>query len=234
MSEPREQKRAAIEAVARHVSAAWQADGDNAYISIAGKRIAVDVAIAEQVVADRTDLVRPHLRFDNVARRLIGHLQEAMRASVPEGTAALVTVTAPIRLATKTALALEAAVRDQLVQGPGQTDREVSIHGNQVRVRVVQSSARLGSKVIVFVHNPDTDAARLLDIAQLLLQLVGAAAERRPLARSVSERWLVMLIEDGAEQIATYRQLYGQLPIAVDFVRVLMVSGGGRVATLME
>ena len=232
MSEQR--KRAAIEAVARHVSAAWTASGDNTYITIGGKPISVEIAIAEQRSADRTDPARPRLRFDKVARRLTGHLRDTLHAAVPEGRAALVTVTAPIRLAVKTAVALEAIVRDCLMRGSGQAECQACINGNQVRVRVVQSSARLGSKVIGFVHNPRADSDRLLDMAQLLLRHIGEATERRRPARSASERWLVVAIGGGVVQLAAYRQLYDQLAIASDFARILLVSGEGHVETLVE
>jgi hypothetical protein len=228
MGEAQSKKRVAIEALARHLQVPWGERGDNAWFLLEGKRIALEFAIAE-----RTDLTKPHLRFDKVARRLIGHVQEALRASVPKGKVVLVTVTAPMHLASRTASALEAAVRDQLARETMQADCNLSIHGNQVRVRLVQSRTKLCSNVIGYVHNPGTDAGRLLDIAQQLLQLVEPAAPRRPRARSVSERWLAILVEGGAEQMAAYRQVYEQLSIAADFARILMVSSAGRVETLV-
>ncbi len=81
MSELRKQEQAAIEAVAEHFSATWEQSDDtsNAYISIAGKRIAVEVATVKQRIADRTALTKPRLRFDRVVRGLIARLQDTLR-----------------------------------------------------------------------------------------------------------------------------------------------------------
>jgi hypothetical protein len=47
----RKRQQAAIEAVARHFSATWETGGggsSGAYLTIAGRRIAVEVAVVEQ------------------------------------------------------------------------------------------------------------------------------------------------------------------------------------------
>jgi hypothetical protein len=114
MSGLRKREQAAIEAVARHFSATWETGGEespDAYLTIAGKRIAVDVTAIKQKIAERGSLAKPRLRFDRVALGLVADLQAALRESIPIGQTVIVTVTAPIRLPSKTAAALEEKIR---------------------------------------------------------------------------------------------------------------------------
>ena len=235
MSTLRKPEQAAIEVVARHFSATWdKGDGESpdAYVTLAGKRIAVEVAAIKQGIAERSDLTKPRLRFDRVALRLVGGLQAALSEFVPDGEAAVVTVTAPIRLPSKTVAALASKVRECLARRSAQVEVKETIYGNQIRVRLVKGASRRMSKVIGFVHNPDSDPEVLLSLTQSLLQHIGAAADKRPPANFSGDRWLVVANEDGPSFIETYRYVYSQLAISTDFEKVLMVLAGGRVETL--
>jgi hypothetical protein len=182
MGESGQQLQAAIEVVARHFSATWEhgANAPDTTVTMDGMRIAVAVA----TVARRA-LAKPGLRFDKVARGLIARLQDALCQSVPDGTAVILTVTAPIRLPTKTAEALADKIRDCLAQRSEPVEVRDEIYGNQVRVRLVAGVARTASQVIGFVHNPDSDPDVLLDLAQSLLQQISAAEVRLRWAASV-------------------------------------------------
>jgi hypothetical protein len=235
MSKLRKQEQAAIEAVARHFSATWEkGDGDSpdAYVIIAGKRIAVEVTAIKQRIAERGDLTKPRLRFDRVALGLVGGLQAALSESVPDGVAVVLTVTAPIRLPSKTAAALESKIRDRLARPSAQVEVKDTIYGNQIRVRFVKRVSKRMSKVIGFVHNPDSDPDVLLRLTQSLLQHISAAADKRPPEEFTGDRWLVVADKDGLSYIETYRHVYSQLSISTDFKKILVVLAGGRVETL--
>jgi hypothetical protein len=231
----RKREQAAIEAVARHFSATWE-EGEgpsSVHISIAGKRIAVDVTTVKQRIACGTALTKPRLRFDKVALRFIRGLQAALHEAVPDGKVVILTVTAPIRLAAKTAAVLEDRIRSCLTPRPTRVELKDTIHGNQIRVRLVSGGLRGTSKVIGFVHNPDSDADVLLDMACSLLEHIHADAGKRTPARSARERWLVLVVGDGFSHVEAYRQVYAQLSIPTDFTKILMVFAGGRVETLV-
>ena len=88
------------------------------------------------------------------------------------------------------------------------------------------------SKVIGFVHNPDSDPVVLLRLTQTLLQHIGAAADKRRPEKFTGDRWLVVAHKDGLSYIETYRHVCSQLSISTDFKKILMVLAGGRVETL--
>jgi hypothetical protein len=236
MRASRTQEQAAIEAVARHFSATWEKRGDDspdAYLTIAGKRISIDITAIKPRIAHRGGAIaKPRLRFDRVALAFIGRLQAALRGSVPDGEIVIVTITAPIWLASKTAAAVEDKIRTGLARRPAKLEVKDTIHGNQIRVRVVKGVPRRASKVIGFVHNPDSDPDVLLRLTQSLLRHIGAAAGKRAPRKFRGDRWLVLANDDGLSHSETYRHVYSQLSIPTDFKEILMVFAGGRVETL--
>ena len=159
-----QRERAVLAAVARHFSATWE-KGDapsGGYLKIAGKRIAVEVRITKQRIAERGGLTKPRLRFDRVALGFVRRLQAALSASVPDGRTLILTITAPIRVPSKTAAALEDNIRTYLARQSGEGVAKHTIHGNQIRVRLVKGGSRQTTKVIGFVHNPDSRSGRSL------------------------------------------------------------------------
>lgn len=230
----RKPEQAAIEAIAKQVTATWKpGDGrPDAYLSIAGKRVAVDVTSCKNKSGDAADVPRPRLRFDRVAIGLVSRLQAALSDAVPDGRAVLVTVTAPIRLPGKTAVAFEDKIRTCLTRRSATVECKDTICGNHVRIRIVTCAARHVPKVIGLVHNAETDADLVLGMTQALLECVSGAGAKPAPARFTGERWLVIANANGPAHIDTYRQIYTQLGMASVYKKVFMVLGEGRVETV--
>jgi len=226
-------ERAALEAVARHFSATWEKGEapSDAYLTIAGTRIAVEVTTTKQGLADRGGPTKPRLRFDRVALRFVRRLQDALSASVPDGNTLILTITAPIRVPAKTAAVLE-DIRTDLARQSARGEVKYAILGNQIRVRLVKGGSRRTTKVIGFVHNPDSDPDVLFDITLSLIERVGAKARSGAPAKSAGERWLVLAGEVPHSHIEPYRHAYSQLSIPTDFTKILMVLAGGQIETL--
>ena len=83
----KKQERTAIEAVARRFSATWEKGSDppDAYIMVAGKRVAVDITTLKRRSTGQGNAAKPRLRFDKVATRLIERLQATLGETVPDG-----------------------------------------------------------------------------------------------------------------------------------------------------
>jgi hypothetical protein len=227
-------ERAALEAVARHFSATWEKGEapSDAYLTIAGTRIAVEVTTTKQGLADRGGPTKPRLRFDRVALRFVRRLQDALSASVPDGNTLILTITAPIRVPAKTAAVLEDNIGTDLARQSARGEVKYAILGNQIRVRLVKGGSRRTTKVIGFVHNPDSDPDVLFDITLSLIERVGAKARSGAPAKSAGERWLVLAGEVPHSHIEPYRHAYSQLSIPTDFTKILMVLAGGQIETL--
>jgi hypothetical protein len=235
MKDLTQQERTALAAVAGRFSATWEEGGDppDAYVTVAGKRVAVDVRTLAPRGAGHGDDAKPRLRFDKVVVRLMESLQAALGEIVPDGMTVLLTVTAPIRLPSKTAAALEDKIRTLLGRGSASRDENDTIHGNRVRIRLLRGESEQAPKMIGFVHNSDSDPLLLLNMTGELLELIGAEAGRRT-PRLAGERWLVVISARESSCFPAYRTIYSQLRMATDFEKILMVFGDGRVGTVTE
>ncbi len=237
MRDLKKQELTAIAAVARRFSATWEKGDDppDAYIVIDGERVAVDIIAIERRGTGQGQAVKPRLRFDRVATRLIGRLQGALGETVPDGMTVVLTITAPIRVPSKTAASLEDRIKALLGRGSPGRDETDTVHGNRVRIRLLrdESGRARAPGMIGFVHNSDADPLQLSNMTGELVDLIGAAAGR-PAPRLGGDRWLVVTGAEGFPCLEAYRYIYSQLRTARDFKTVLMVFGDGRVGTLTE
>jgi hypothetical protein len=243
MRDLKKQERTAIEAVARRFSATWEKGSDppDAYITVAGKRVAVDITTLKRRGTGRDNAAKPGfakpgfaklgLRFDKVATRLMERLQASLGETVPDGMTVLLTVTAPIRLPSKTAASLEDKIQTLLGRGSRGRDERDTIHGNRIRIRLLRDESEGAPRVIGFVHNSDSDPVLLLNMTGELLELIRAEAGRRA-PRLVGDQWLVVISAGGISCLEAYRYIYSQLRMATDFQKIFMVFGDGRVGML--
>jgi hypothetical protein len=233
MRDGKKQELTAIEAVARQFSATWEKGSGppDAYIMVAGKRVAVDITILKGRGTGQGNAAQPRLRFDKVATRLLEHLQATLGETVPDGMTVLVTITAPIRLPSKTAASLEDKIQTLLGRGSPGRDEKDTIHGNRVRIRLLRDKSGRAPKIMGFVHNPDSDPLLLLNMTGELLELISAEAGRRA-PRLAGDRWLVAISARGISCLESYRHIYSQLGMATEFKKIVMVFGDGRVGML--
>ncbi|MBV9155876.1 MAG: hypothetical protein JO097_06420 [Acidobacteriaceae bacterium] len=228
----KKQDRTAIEVVAQRFSARWEdrSDPSEAYLVVAGKRIAVDIATLKQSHTGQGEAAKLRLRFDKVATRLIERLQTSVGEHVPNGVTVLLTITAPIRLPSKTAAALEDKIQTVLGRGSASRDDQDTIYGNRVRVRMLREKAQLAPRMIGFVHNSDSDPHLLLNITGELLELISVNSSKRA-ARVAGDRWLV--IRSGEiSYLDAYRHVCSQLRMPPDLKKILVVFEDGRVEEL--
>jgi hypothetical protein len=230
----KKREQAGIEAVAGRFSATWEKGSDlsaDAYIIVAGKRVAVDITTLKRRGTGQGSAPKPRLRFDKVATRLIERLQAALGETVPDGMTVLLTVTAPIRLPSKTATDLEDKVQILLGRRSSGPDQKANIHGNRVRIRLLRDDSARAPKVIGFVHNSDSDPLLLLNMTREVLEVITADAARRG-PRLAGDRWLVVISAGEISYLEAYRYIYSQLRMATDFKKILMVFSDGRVGIL--
>jgi hypothetical protein len=233
MRDLKRQEQTALEAVAGRFSATWEkgSDSTGAHITVAGKRVAVDIATLKRRGTRQGNVSKPGLRFDKVATRLMGRLRATLGETAPGGMTVLLTITAPIRLPSKTAASLEDEIKTVLGRRSPGRDKKVTIHGNRVRIRLLPGESERVPKMIGFVHNSDADPLLLLDLTRELLDVINAKTDRRA-PRVAGDRWLVVISGRGISCLEAYRYIYSQLRMATDFKKTLMVFGDGRVEML--
>ena len=143
MSELKNHERTAIGAVARRFSATWEkgSDPSDACILVARKRVALDITTLKRRGPGQGNAAKPRLRFDKVATRIITRMQATLGKTVPDGMTVLLTITAPIRLPSKTAAALEGKVQTLIGRGWPRRDEKDTIHGNRVQIRLLRDES---------------------------------------------------------------------------------------------
>ena len=143
MRDLKTQERSAIEAVARRFSATWEKGSGppDAYLMVAGKRVALDITTLKRRGPGQGNAAKPRLRFDKVATRIITRMQATLGKTVPDGMTVLLTITAPIRLPSKTAAALEGKVQTLIGRGWPRRDEKDTIHGNRVQIRLLRDES---------------------------------------------------------------------------------------------
>ncbi len=219
-------ERSALDAVAKHFSAAWQrGEGpSDACLALRGRRIAVEVP----AVTARSGIAEPRLRYDRVALRFVRDLREMLRPSLASGETAIVAIRAPILQASKTAAALYEKIRSHRESKSKKAELITRAHGNQITVRLLKHGSGRGSEVIAFVHSAGSSAATILNAAQSLLDRLYAKLRN---ARKIGgDRWLV-LIGDAAFA-ETYREVCAQLANPAGFAKILLVTDDDRVEVL--
>lgn len=232
MSSWNDQHRTAIEAVARRFSATGEAsDLPDPPITLNGKRVVVNIATVKPQTTNRAKAM-PRLRFDKVVVGLMGRLKATLGKIVPDGLTVLLAVTAPIRLPSKTAAALEKKVQALLGRQSAGRDTKRSVHGNRVRIRLLKHKSR-APQLIGFVHNPDSDSLLLLDMTRELLDLI-FKTEATSGTVPGADRWLVLISDDGISWLDAYRHVCSQVRGLTEFKKILMVLGDSRVEVLAE
>jgi hypothetical protein len=225
------QERIAIDAVATQFSATWKAGRDRgAVITVGGKRVAVEIANLNPRAAGQGHTREPRLRFDKVATRLVERLQATVGPTLSEGTTMLLTITAPIRLAAKTAAALEEKIHARVGRRSLGRDESATVHGNRVRIRFVRTEPGRAPTLIAFVHNADSDPLLLLNMTGGLLDQILGVRGRAP--KAPGDRWLVLMSGGGRSRLEAYRYIYSQLGVVTGFNKVVIVFGDGWVETL--
>lgn len=229
-------ERFAMEAVARHFSATWdRGEGPaDAYLTIGGRRIAVDIAV---IGSPHTDRKRPvekaRLREDAVARRVLRELERALLAQVPDGKTLILTLGAPIIEPKKLVAAVTEMLLAYLKGGAEEIEEKKTILGNRVRFRVLNGDLRWTAKVVGFVFSGDPKPGELVNAMRSLHDEIAAKAKRNP-KMSVTERWLILVSDHWIADIKTYRRAYSSLAVPIGLKKILMVLESGRVEALAE
>lgn len=186
------------------------------------KRIIAEVVAVESQVRRGSKAVPPRLRFDRVVLEVFERLRAALHGELPTGVTAVVTLTAPIRLASRTTAAVEELIRALVAGKLARGQVKKTIHDNEVRIRIVRGRKASTSPLVGFVHNRDSDPTILFDLTQALLACADSICPSR--SDTSSRRWLIVAMEDGPRWMETYRHVCAQIFTPADFQRVVLVD----------
>ena len=231
MAEIGKAQRFALEAVTRHFSAPWQSgDGPpDAYLTVAGRRVGLDIAVLAQQHLRRSRIPRARLRDDAVGRRVLRGLNAALHPHVPDGKTLVLTLGAPIKEPKKVLAAMTDMLLTYLKSGAAGVEQKKTLLRNRVRFLLVNDGLRGNSKLAGFIFSGDPKPGALLMVMQSLQNEIGARAKKRLPAGFSGDWWLVLVSDQWIGDAKTYRSMLSQLSIPGRFTKILIVLDGGRV-----
>lgn len=197
------------------------------HLVVDGRTVAVDVTTLAKRGTGHGKEAAPRLRFDKVVIRVNERLQAALSDRVPDGLMVLLSLTAPIRLAAKTAALIDARVQTLLERGFLERIDTSTIQGNRVQIQIVKHRLKRAPTLIAFVHNPETDPRLLFEMTRELLDLVRATARR-----GRTTRGLVVMTARRSTCLEAYRHIYSVLGSAASAKKILMVFADERAELL--
>jgi hypothetical protein len=195
-------------------------------LAIDGRKVAVDVTTLTRYGTGQGKEATPRLRFDKVVVRVTERLQAAAAGCAPAGVTVIVTLTAPIKVAARTAIAIEDTLRALAVHSAAEPHASLTGLGNRVRIQFVTHGITGAPRLITFVHNPGTDPRLFVNMTRELLDLTSATARRR------ATRGIVVMTARNSACLDVYRYIYSQLRGATNARKILMVFGDGRAELL--
>ena len=174
-------ERVAIEAVARHFSTAWEKGEESARRLSHDRREANCRRGHDDQAADRRP-GRPHEASPAIRQGFLGLVRRLQASAGRVGARRQDGDTdhhGPHTGAAKTAAALEDKIRACLARRSAPMEAKDTIHGNQIRVRLVKGGSKRTPKVIGLVHNPNSIRGTLSwDITHSLVECIGVKAGR--------------------------------------------------------
>ncbi|MGH6985999.1 MAG: hypothetical protein ACRED9_04060 [Caulobacteraceae bacterium] len=218
---------ARLDLLAQRFSGWWEAgEGPpDAWLTISGRRVAIEILGVESAV-----LAKARLRFDKVALRLLAGFRKAALAEDSTGVWAFLSCTAPIRLPARTAQAIEERLRKCLGHAGAKFDLAEMIHGNEVRLRLLE--ARGASQAVGFIHNTGIDPGSLFDLAQALLGKIEPMTRKGVSATPAGERWLLLAAEGARRPLEACRAVLSQVCLPAELTTVAIGLDGGRLEIL--
>ena len=196
-------------------------------LHIDGRNVGVDVTTLTTHGTGHGKEKKPTLRFDKVVARVNERLRAAAGACAPSGVTVLVTLTAPIKLASRTAIAINDTLRTLVAHSAEEPHASLTGLGNRVRIQIVAHGLTSAPRFLGFAHNPGTDPRLLFNLTRELLDLATATARRR-----ASARGLVVMCSRNSACLDTYRHIWAQLSPAIKTRKILMVFSDGRAELL--
>ena len=162
-----------LNSVSRFYGGDWDAGEDppDAYLTVTGRRIAVEVSTLTQRVTDDTG-TRSRISDDAGAIRLANELDLEVGSSVPTGKRVMLVLSSPIADRRKTKPTLAAEIRSLL--SADATKRNVTIRGNDVEISVYDWDGLDGKKIVALVKSRSSSPDILKNATSILEDRIGS------------------------------------------------------------
>ena len=221
---------------AAHPSGAARLSG--AQLIVRGQPIALEVVLMSQTPSTArrgaNKGARPRLREDRVAQRVLRDLEHGLNPQLNDGRTLILTLGAPIRVASKLVTSLTETLVSYLSSGAEEVDVSKRMLGNRVRFRVMKPATRWAPQLIGFVFSGDPSPGLLASTLGALHEAIAKSPGKRAALQGAGKRWLALVAEDWIADCKTYQRAYAKISPPHGYDRILMVSASGQVDVLVD
>lgn len=224
-----------MERVAQHFGGTWEPGEDppDAYLSLDGREIAVEVTtLTQQVAGPRGEMV-PRRSYDTPVLDLVDKLEAAVRPRVKDGRYVVLALRAPLHNLRALRVELEGRVVEAL-ETEGDVNTKLTIGEDEVDV-ISHAGARPSGKVIVgAVFNRLSTPNIGFNAATILRERIESKSKIMRSAAPGQVCWLALLNDYTLADADTYRGVLRGTPMDHPFERVLLIRPDGRVEDLLD
>lgn len=226
-----------MRSLATHFSATWS-EGENppdAYLTIGGETIAVEISTLTQHVVDEGGGTQSRLSDDSPALWLAKELDKDLGQLMPDGRVVVLTFRAPILKARRTKEELKGRIVSLLASNADETiDVEEDFLTNRIGIRFSAYDGPDRRKVHAAVDNQNSDAHIFSNALSILKERIETKSQKCSALALDGPLWLALFNDYFLASVDTYRRALGQPPAPCAFGKILVISGSGAVATLYE
>ncbi len=207
-------------------------DPPDAYLSLNGKDIAVEISILTQHVVNESGEPLPRLSQDAGALSLCDEIDQEIKREIPFGIYVILTIQSPINKKRQTKVAVIRKIKEIVQQKEMLTD-DLKIYGNNIKINLELGERLSGKKVIGMVYNQNSNPVIMQNILFILSERINSKINKcknvvcKPL-------WLALFNDYCLAELDDYQDAMDKLPIMHIFDKICLVMESKELHVLYE
>jgi len=234
VSDLREDEKFVIESLCAKYGGTYRIGEDppDAYMSLNGNEIAVEISILTQHVVNESGKPVPRLSQDTGVLRLCDEIHEELKSDIPSGVYVLLTISSPLNKIRQTKADLINKIKE-IAQKEAPIREVFETNENKAEIQSFLGERPSGKKVIGVVPNQNSSPDILGNVLYILSERINDKVNKcqntvhRPL-------WLALFNDYWLAEPDTFQLAMKELSITHPFDKICLVLGNKEVHTLFR
>jgi hypothetical protein len=230
----REDEKFVIEALCAKYGGTYRIGEDppDAYMSLNGNEIAVEISILTQHVVIKSGRTVPRLSQDTVVLRLCDEINKELKNDIPSGVYVLITISSPLNKIQQTKADLINKIKE-IAQKKSPIREVFATNKNKATIQTLLGERPSGKKVVGVVPNQNSSPDILGNVLYILSERINDKVTK---CQNIVHRplWLALFNDYWLAEPDTYELAMGKLSIEHPFDKICLVLGSKEVHTLYE
>lgn len=207
-------------------------DPPDAYMSLNGNEIAVEISILTQHVVDKSGKTVPRLSQDTGVLRLCDEINEELKSDIPSGVYVLLTISSPLNKIRQTKADLINKIKE-IAQKEAPIREVLETNGNKAKIQTILGKRPSGKKVVGVVPNQNSSPDILANVLYILSERINDKVNK---CKNIvhGPLWLALFNDYWLAEPDTFELAMEKLSIKHQFNKICLVLGSKEVHTLYE